>query len=131
VAFVVPWYLSGVAGAHAGLALATSVSAFLNAGLLYKGLRSEGVIRHAPGWGRFLLRVLVAGAVMAMLLDYFVPDTVRWLEADFWTTCRWLLLALGGGVLSYSAVLFATGMRWNMLQLERSIDTSADPASGD
>lgn len=131
VAFVVPWYLSGVAGAHAGLALATSVSAFLNAGLLYKGLRNEGVIRHGPGWGRFLLRVLVAVAVMAMLLDYFVPATVLWLEADFWTTCRWLLLALGGGVLSYSAVLFATGMRWNMLQLERSKDTSADRAGDD
>jgi len=131
VTFVVPWYLSGSEGAHAGLALATSLSAFLNAGLLYKGLRSEGIIRHAPGWGRFWLRVLVSVAVMAMLLEQFVPETALWLEADFWTTCRWLVLALTGGVLSYLAVLFATGMRWHMLQLDRSKYASADSASDD
>ena len=117
--FVVPWYLSGTPGAHAGLALATSASSFLNAGLLYRGLRREGVISHEAGWGRFLLRVVVAVAVMVMLLDYFVPPQIAWIEADFWTTCGWLAAAIGGGALAYTGVLYATGVRLHMLVLKR------------
>ncbi len=123
VLFVVPWYLSGVPGAHAGLALATAVSSFLNAGLLYRGLLREGVIRHQRGWGKFLLRVFTAAAVMAMLLNYAVPATVAWLEADFWTTCLWLVAAICGGALAYIGVLFAGGMRPDMLKLRPVSDT--------
>jgi putative peptidoglycan lipid II flippase len=111
VAIVVPWYQSGVAGPHAGLAVATSLSAFLNAALLYRGLRRDGVLTHSPGWGRFLLRVLVACAVMAMLLNNFVPPDAAWLEAGFWQTCYWLAAAVGGGGVAYVGVLLATGMR--------------------
>jgi putative peptidoglycan lipid II flippase len=111
VAIVIPWYRSGLPGPHAGLAVATSISAFLNAALLYRALRREGVITHAAGWGRFLLRIGLASAVMAMLLDQFVPSTTAWLEADFWTTCLWLAAAVLGGAVAYLGVLLATGMR--------------------
>ena len=111
VAIVVPWYQMEYAGPHAGLAVATSISSFLNAGLLYLGLRRDGVLVHAKGWGRFLVRVFVATAVMAMLLSYFVPAQTVWLEASFWQTIGWLLLAVAGGGVAYLGVLFATGMR--------------------
>jgi putative peptidoglycan lipid II flippase len=111
VAIVIPWYRSGLPGPHAGLAVATSISAFLNAGLLYMALRRDGVMVHAPGWGRFLLRVGIASAVMAMLLYQFVPPASAWLEAGFWTTCKWLATAVLGGAVVYLGVLLATGMR--------------------
>ena len=111
ILIVVPWYQSGLSGPHAGLALATSLSAFLNAGLLYRGLRKEGVLVHGAGWGRFFLRILVACAVMAMLLYEFVPPAHAWLEASLWETCLWLALAVGGGAAAYLGVLLATGMR--------------------
>ena len=111
VVIVIPWYRSGAAGPHAGLAVATSISSFLNAGLLYAGLRREGVITHAPGWVRFLLRVVVACAVMAMLLQQFVPADSQWLEAGLWQNCIWLAAAVTGGAIAYIGVLFATGMR--------------------
>ena len=79
--------------------------------MLYLGLRRDGVLVHAKGWGRFLLRVAVATAVMAMLLSYFVPAQTVWLEASFWQTIGWLLLAVAGGGVAYLGVLFATGMR--------------------
>ena len=110
VIFVVPWYRMGFAGPHAGLAIATSLSAFLNAGLLYRGLRKEGVIAPRAGWPKFIGQVAVACAVMAMLLIYFVPEQSRWLEADFWQTCLWLTAAVVGG-LDYVGVLTATGVR--------------------
>jgi putative peptidoglycan lipid II flippase len=113
----VPWYRSGMPGPHAGLAVATSISAFLNAGLLYRGLRREGVLTPSPGWGRFILRIVLACGVMAMLLNNFVPPAVLWLEAGFWTTCYWLLAAVFGGAAAYVGVLLATGMRLAELQL--------------
>jgi putative peptidoglycan lipid II flippase len=118
VAFVVPWYQSGLPGPHAGLAVATSLSAFLNAGLLYRGLRKEGVLVHQPGWGMFLLRVTVACAVMGMLLEYAVPANIAWLEASFVTTCIWLTLAVVGGGVAYLATLFALGVRPHELRLK-------------
>jgi putative peptidoglycan lipid II flippase len=111
VIFVVPWYRAGIAGPHAGLAIATSLSAFLNAGLLYRGLRKEGVIAPQPGWGRFMVQIAVACAVMAMLLIYFVPAQSRWLEADFWQNCLWLTAAVIGGAVVYLGVLWAVGVR--------------------
>lgn len=51
--------------AHAGLALATSLAALLNAGLLYRGLRTEGVFQPQPGWRRFLLRIAMASGCMS------------------------------------------------------------------
>jgi putative peptidoglycan lipid II flippase len=117
VAIVVPWYNLELPGPHAGLAVATSISSFLNAGLLYFGLRRDGVMSHRDGWGRFLLRVALASAVMAMLLAYFVPADELWLQADFWQTVIWLSLAVAGGGVAYIGVLLATGMRPSELML--------------
>ena len=121
VLIVVPWLQSGAAGPHAGLAVATSISSFLNAGLLYRGLLKEGVIRHGSGWGAFLLRVLLATAIMAMLLSYFVPEQARWFEADFLQTLLWLTIAIIGGGVAYIGTLFATGMRPSELVMKPSV----------
>ena len=121
VLIVVPWLQSGAAGPHAGLAVATSISSFLNAGLLYRGLLKEGVIRHGSGWGAFLLRVLLATAIMAMLISYFVPEQARWFEADFLQTLLWLTIAIIGGGLAYIVTLLATGMRPSQLVMKPSV----------
>ena len=54
--------------AHAGLALATSLSATLNAFLLYRGLRREGVSQPEAGWPLLIRRGVLASAVMGGLL---------------------------------------------------------------
>ena len=117
ILIVIPWYRSGVAGPHAGLAIATSLSAMLNAGLLYRGLRREGVLQHEAGWGRFILQVVVASAVMAMLLRYFVPPVEDWLAASLLENCLWLFAAIGGGVVAYVMCLLVTGVRPAQLRL--------------
>jgi len=109
--FVVPWARSDFAGPHAGLALATSLAAFLNAGLLFRGLLRAGVWQARPGWRRLILQASVSAAVMAMLLQQFVPDSPRWFEADLWQRCWWLALAVAGGAAAYGASLLATGLR--------------------
>ena len=111
IILVVPWVRSGAPGPHAGLALATSVSALLNAGLLYRGLLKAGILRPTRGWPRLLLKVVVACALMALLISYFVPPLELWLQASLLTRCLWLTAAVFGGAMAYVAVLFAVGVR--------------------
>ncbi|ABC32587.1 integral membrane protein MviN [Hahella chejuensis KCTC 2396] len=97
--------------AHAGLALATSLSAALNAGLLWRGLVRAGVLQHQSGWGLFLLRLLVANVVMALVLVVLSPVESFWFSANTATRAFWLLGICGAGGLSYFASLYVLGVR--------------------
>lgn len=65
--------------AHVGLALATSLSAFMNAGWLLLGLRRQGVFYFQPGWGIFLLRLGFASAAMLGAIFLIWSDPQLWL----------------------------------------------------
>lgn len=123
VVIVGPWVLMGWPAPHAGLAAATSLSAFINSGLLYRGLLRDGVITPAPGWGRFLLRVGVAGGVLIVVLLQAVPPTSAWIEAGFWTRCLWLAAAVAGGACAYFGALFAVGFRMGDMRMQSRAPT--------
>ncbi len=95
---------------HAGLALATSLSAWVNAALLYRGLRREGV--HVPGrqWRLWWLRVGLATVVMGGVLS-LAPDLATWAAWGPWQRAGrlagWIVL----GAASYFAVLWLLGLR--------------------
>ena len=97
--------------AHAGLALATSLAAVVNAGLLYRELRRAGVHRPVAGWRALLLRSLVASAVMAGLLLWLHGADGFWSSAPAPERAMRLALLVGAGMASYGAVLLATGLR--------------------
>ena len=104
------FFLAGLA--HVGLALATSLAAFLNAGLLLRGLMTDGVFKFRPGWGVFLLRVLLANALMAYFLMSFSGERQDWLGWGMTDKILQLGILVVGGIFIYAAVLFATGLRW-------------------
>src|SRR5690606_40235517 len=54
IGLVTPLYLAGNPYAHTGIALATALAGMLNAALLWRYLRREGVFRPAAGWARSL-----------------------------------------------------------------------------
>jgi putative peptidoglycan lipid II flippase len=58
---------------HAGLALAISVGAWLNAGLLLAGLLRGAAYQPARGWASFALKIIVAASAMGGLLVLVVP----------------------------------------------------------
>ncbi len=97
--------------AHAGLALATTLSAALNAFLLYRGLGADGVYRLAPGWGRLTLQVGGATLAMAGLLWFGVPDLEQWLALARWDRALQLVLWIGAGGAAYFLVLWLSGVR--------------------
>lgn len=97
--------------AHAGLALATSLAAFLNAGLLYRGLRREGIHRPRPGWAGFVTKIAFANLVMVVFLFSFRGEPSLWIEADITLRVARLSLMVIGGAAVYALCLAAAGIR--------------------
>jgi putative peptidoglycan lipid II flippase len=116
------WYLThiGFEGSHAGLALAISVAALLNAFLLYRGLRREGVARHGKGWPVLLFRTAVANIVMTAALFALQRPLAWWLESGATERVTWLTTAIVVAVAAYFAVLFMLGMRTADFRLRQS-----------
>lgn len=96
---------------HAGLALATSLAAGVNAWLLYRGLRREGVFSPEPGWLWLIARILVAGMLMATLVLWLNPSMDFWLSAGRLEKIRMLGGLIVVGVVAYFGVLVAVGVR--------------------
>ncbi len=97
--------------AHAGLALATALSAFMNAGLLGWLLRKEGVLVFQPGWGRYAVQLLGGCAVMGLGVAWLAPDWQAWLGWSVWRRAAWLAVLVAAGAGLYFAWLAATGVR--------------------
>jgi putative peptidoglycan lipid II flippase len=100
---------------HAGLALATSLSAFLNAGLLLKGLLRTDVLVFQPGWWRFSTQVLIANSVMCVVLFLLVPEQSTWLVMAFWERLGVTLLICVAGAGTYGAALRLLGFNFKQL----------------
>ncbi len=106
--------------AHAGLALATSLAAYLNAGLLLLNLRRREIYRPRAGWPKFLAQLFVANLVMGLVLWFGVGDLESWVQASakarLWHLA-WLIAAGGG---SYLLAVLATGIRPRHLVLRQN-----------
>ena len=113
------WYLTriGFIGAHVGLALATSVAALLNAGLLYRGLRRQGVLVHGPGWTSLLVQIALANISMWAILSFLNKSLSWWFDVGPQTRMAWLGLSVLAGAAAYFLVLFALGLRPSKLKL--------------
>jgi len=103
--------------AHVGLALATSLSAFLNAGLLFRRLRQADVYRPDPGWMAFLGRVAVACLAMAGLLYWGAGDLQAWIRLGAFERAVRLLGWISAGALTYGAILLLCGLRPTHLKI--------------
>jgi len=101
----------GFAGPHAGLALASSASAFLNAGLLYRGLRRAGVYRPGPGWMRLFLAVGAACLAMSAMLATWAPGKDIWLAMSAGNRAMDLVLYIVFGAAVYGLVGWIFGVR--------------------
>ncbi len=103
--FVVPLVMLEFEGPHLGLALATSCSAYINAFLLYSGLKQQGIYQHLNGWGRLLLQTLLASILMAAFLIYSTPPIDIWLNWPLMERIPYLL-----GFVSIAALFYILGL---------------------
>ena len=119
IIFVVTLVQLAIPGAHVGLALATSLSAFLNAGLLLRGLRRQKVYNPDRGWGRLFAQVLFACVAMFALLWWLGGDLASWMQADSFNRVGRLLMAVFAGAAVYFAILWLSGLRLGALHKPR------------
>ena len=96
---------------HVGLALATALSAWSQALLLFYGLVSKG---HYQMGGQLLvwgLRALLCSGLLAAGLWYFSPTDVQWLQMLPLHRAGWLCFMVTAAVLGYGLALFLFGLR--------------------
>lgn len=96
--------------AHVGLALATSIAALVNSGLLMRGLVREGAWRPSPGWAGFLARVLGACTAVGALVLAMAPPGPEWLTMDLVHRCGWMVMLVVAGLVAYFGVLGLVGL---------------------
>ncbi|MGD2007645.1 MAG: murein biosynthesis integral membrane protein MurJ [Cellvibrionales bacterium] len=96
---------------HVGLALATSLSAWLNAGLLYRGLRRDGTLTGSSGVMLATARVLCALVAMVAVLLLLLPEAGWWQQAGAVDRALQMSLLVIVGAAIYAGSLAATGFR--------------------
>jgi putative peptidoglycan lipid II flippase len=96
---------------HVGLAMATALSAFLNAGMLLRGLIKEGVFVWQPGWILLLIRLFLALFALLAVIVWLSPAADIWMAGDVWMRVRQMLLVVVGGGAAYVGVLLLAGLR--------------------
>ncbi len=110
LALVIPLHRYWQVG-HVGLALATSLAAYLNAGLLFHGLRRAGVLRFQPGWAALLLRLAASCALLLGALLWLGRPVAQWLAWSWLARAQWLALLVAAGLGAYLLAQFALGAR--------------------
>ena len=96
---------------YVGLAIATALSATLNAGMLWFGLYKSGVYQRQPQSVSVLLRIVCSGAVMVAALLYATPALNRWVELSSLDAILQLVALIIGGALVYLVSNVILGLR--------------------
>lgn len=97
--------------AHAGLALATSLSAYINAGLLYWHLVKKTAYRPQPGWPPLLIKIVTANGLMMAVLIAGSAGLPQWLHWHLSQRAMHLTLWLVVGAAVYLVALWLMGVR--------------------
>lgn len=116
VVFVGVLLMLAFQGPHTGLALASSVAAYINAGMLYRGLRKEAVYQPSEGWLVVVISVVIASAGMLAGLVWYVGDLDLWAPLAAIDRGLRLLSLVGSGFVAYVLLLMLTGLRKKHLE---------------
>lgn len=111
IAFVVPLVLFDYEAPHVGLALATSLSAYINAFLLYRGLRKTDIFHPLAGWPAWIFRIVIACTAMAAVIIWLNPDAIQWGQWQVMERLINLGIIIIAGALTYFVLLWLQGLR--------------------
>ncbi|MCH9637588.1 murein biosynthesis integral membrane protein MurJ [Rickettsiella endosymbiont of Litargus connexus] len=103
---------------HAGLALASSLSAWLNAGLLLWGLQARQVFQWQPGWLKFVLRLLFANSALGLFLYWAAAAIPVWINWGWQQRFSHIFLLGITSVIIYITMLWLGGLRYHDLKAQ-------------
>lgn len=98
-------------GLHLALGIASALSSYLNLILLWHWLGKTGVYQRRPGWGGYLLRLLVACTAMVAVLLGLLHWLPEFTPLDKWQRASALALLVGSGGATYLVAMIAMGFR--------------------
>lgn len=96
---------------YVGLAMASAMSATLNAFLLYRGLAKTDVYHFSRQSAVFFMKVLIAACLMGGLVWYFCPSLETWNNMTFLKRVHWLAWLIAIAAISYLGSLVVLGIR--------------------
>lgn len=96
---------------YVGLAMASALSAFINASLLYRGLMRNQVYQLSRKTVKFSLKLAVAGGLMGALVAHFSPTLNQWAALSLWSKIHWLGWLIALAATAYFATLALLGIR--------------------
>jgi putative peptidoglycan lipid II flippase len=97
--------------AHVGLAVSTSLTAWINATLLLRRLMREGIYRPGAGWRAFAGRLAAANGLMAAWLVWRQEALAAWLAQGSLARAAHLLQLIVEAIAVYAAAAWASGLR--------------------
>jgi putative peptidoglycan lipid II flippase len=98
---------------YVGLAMATTMSATLNAWMLYRGLKQAQVYHLSTKTKVYICKLILAASVMALVVYQLSFDFDTWLSLSFFEQILQLVICISAGCFSYFLVIFLLGIRLN------------------
>jgi putative peptidoglycan lipid II flippase len=104
---------------YVGLAIATTLSATLNAWLLYRGLKAKGVYELSTKTLIFIGKLVLSAGVMALVVYQLSSDFEVWLAMSFIDQVQQLIICIILGVISYLVMIILLGIRLNDFTIDK------------
>ena len=111
LSFLWLWRHFEMPGTHSGLALATSLSAYVNATLLFSLLKRSQVIYQLAEWIQMAVKVFAGSLIMMLVLYWLIPQPATWTEWGTYIRFVYLIGFIALGALIYASILLALGLR--------------------
>jgi putative peptidoglycan lipid II flippase len=105
---------------HTGLALASTLSAGLNGGLLLWFLIKQKRYQPTVNWALILSKVLLASSLMFVFLIKLMPMQSLWIEAASLQRVMWLFGLIFGAAGVYLLTLWCLGLRGKHLAISQT-----------
>jgi putative peptidoglycan lipid II flippase len=102
---------------YVGLAIATTLSATLNAMMLYHGLKSANIFQLSGKTLWFIAKLICSAVVMALVVNKISPAFDVWLSFSFSEQVLQLIICIVCGIFSYLICLLLLGIRLNDIKV--------------
>ncbi|MFU2077246.1 murein biosynthesis integral membrane protein MurJ [Avibacterium endocarditidis] len=96
---------------YVGLAIASAMSATLNAYLLYRGLARANIYHFSKQSAVFFTKVLLAGLAMGSVIWHYCPNLDLWQQMSFLQRVHWLAWLIALAAVVYGVALLLFGIR--------------------
>jgi putative peptidoglycan lipid II flippase len=101
---------------HVGLALATAISAIVNASLLFIMLRKKSGFKLDSRWLSWLIKLTFANIVLIAFILWFMPEVKVWQDWNSIERIKQMVILVIGSISIYAIALMAFGVRMRDLK---------------